>query len=158
MSITHWPAQERPREKLLHFGADALSDAELLAILLGKGTRGQNALALARSLLQQYGSLQSVLTCSYEQWCQHKGLGLAKYAQLQAAMALHRRYLQEPLKRQGTILQSKDATHFLMADLRGAEQEIFGCLFLDNQHRIIRFEKLFYGTLNRADIHPREIV
>lgn len=158
MTITKWPTQERPREKLLQLGAEALSDAELLAILLGKGAPGQNALDLARYLLKQYGSLQKVIGCSYEQFSQHKGLGLAKYSQLQAAVELHRRYLQEPLKREGSILDAKEAIHFLIAKLRGCEQEIFACLFLDNQHRIIRFEKLFHGTLSRAHVHPREVV
>lgn len=158
MIISEWPVQERPREKLLHLGASALSDAELLAILFGKGICGQNALDLARSLLKQYGSLQALLTCSFEQLRQHKGLGLAKYSQLQAAVELHRRCLQEPLQRVGSITQPKDANDFFIANLRGCEQEIFAGLFLDNQHCIIRFEKLFYGTINHANIHPREVV
>jgi len=158
MGINHWPSDERPRERLLNLGADALSDAELLAIFLRTGVTGRSAVELARDLLGHFGSLRALLNASRQDFIRAKGLGDAKFAQLQAVLALARRHLAEEL-RQGAIMDSPEATRrFLSAELRDAGQEIFAVLFLDNRHRVLAFERLFYGSINQASVHPREVV
>ncbi|HYF98166.1 MAG TPA: UPF0758 domain-containing protein, partial [Coxiellaceae bacterium] len=95
MNIRQWPVEERPRERLLKQGAQTLSNAELLAILLGHGTRGKNSVNLARDILSQQDSLKNLFAMSFEHFSKQPGLGLAKYAQLQAALEIGKRYLQE---------------------------------------------------------------
>ncbi|HHM04982.1 MAG TPA: JAB domain-containing protein [Gammaproteobacteria bacterium] len=158
MAITDWPAKERPREKLLQRGADALSDAELLAIFLRTGTRGSTAVDLARALLTEYGGLRQLLEADEDRFCRGKGLGRAKYVQLQAVLEMGRRHLYESLLR-GDALSSPAATHrYLQARLRGYPHEVFACLHLDNRHRVIHYEELFRGTVDGASVHPREVV
>lgn len=157
MSIKDWPADERPREKLLQRGANALTDAELLAIFLRIGISGKSAVDLARDLLTEYGSLQALLSAERERFCRSHGLGDAKYAQLQAVMEMAGRYFCESLRR-GEALTSPDVTRaFLVAQLRGYHFEVFACLFLDNQHRVIQWEELFRGTIDGASVYPREV-
>ena len=158
MPITDWPLDERPREKLLRRGAQALSDAELLAIFLRTGTPGKTAVDLARELLTRFGSLRALLEADLRQFCEGEGLGAAKYAQLQATTEMARRHLGETLRR-GNALESPEATRrYLSAQLRDRPHEVFACLFLDNRHRVIAFEELFQGTINGASVHPREVV
>jgi DNA repair protein RadC len=158
MSIRDWPIDERPREKLLERGAAALSDAEILAILFGTGRKGRSALDLARELLQRFGSLRQLLCADRTRFCASAGLGLARYAQLQAAAEISRRQLSESM-RAGPLLASPKATRdFLTARLRDLEHEVFCCLYLDKRHRLIQFEELFRGTIDGASVHPREIV
>jgi DNA repair protein RadC len=158
MSIRHWPLAERPREKLLKLGAHALSDVELLAILLGRGTQGQDALSLARGMLVKHKGLRLLFSAGFEDFCMQRGLGLAKYAQLQAALEIAKRHLQENLDRKDVLSCADDTERFLIAKLRDYQQEVFACLFLDNAHRIIHFEVLFHGTINTTNVHPREII
>jgi DNA repair protein RadC len=158
MSITHWPSSERPREKLLESGAQRLSNAELIAILIQKGRPGKDAITLAREWLQHYGSLSALLTDDFQNLSQLHGLGKAIYCQFKAILELQRRYLEESLKRKGELLCAEDAKMFLSAQLRHHKNEVFGALFLDNQHRIIQFENLFYGSIRQARVYPREIV
>lgn len=158
MPITDWPSDERPREKLLHRGPAALTDAELLAIFLRTGIPGKTAVDLARDLLDSFGSLGALLHANAKQFCQPSGLGLAKYAQLQAVLEMARRHLREEMDR-GEALNSPEHTRdFLKAQLRGYHREVFACLFLDNRHRVIRFEELFLGTVDGTSVHPREVV
>ncbi|OGT20544.1 MAG: hypothetical protein A2V90_02325 [Gammaproteobacteria bacterium RBG_16_57_12] len=158
MAITDWPEHERPREKLLQRGPEALSDAELLAIFLRTGVRGKTAVDLARELLNSFGSLRRLLEADKPSFCQAAGLGEAKYVQLQAVLEMSRRHLYEVLTR-GEALSSPDATrNYLTARLRSYPQEVFACLFLDNRHQVIGFEELFYGTIDGAAVHPREVV
>jgi DNA repair protein RadC len=158
MAIRDWPEDERPREKLLDKGAAALSDAELLAILLRTGTRGHSALDLARELLKTFHSLRKFIAADRRQFCAQPGLGLARFAELQAAVEMARRQLSETL-RAGPCLSSPKATRdFLSARLRDLEHEVFCCLYLDKRHRLIQFEELFRGTIDGASVHPREIV
>lgn len=158
MAITDWPAAERPREKLLEHGAAVLSDAELLAIFLRTGTRGMTAVDLARDLLNRFGGLRGLLEADRKDFCASHGLGTAKYAQLQAALEISRRHLLATLRR-GDALTSPDATRrYLAARLRGADREVFACLFLDNRHRVLAYEELFFGTIDGATVHPREVV
>lgn len=158
MSIRHWPAAERPREKLLQRGPESLSDAELLAIFLRTGTAGRNAIELGRELLERQGSLRACLDLPAAELKACRGFGTATTALLLAALELGRRYLLSDLRR-GDILANPDATRrFLQARLRGYPHEVFACLFLDNRHRVIDYEALFRGTLDGASVHPREVV
>ncbi len=158
MSIRDWPAAERPREKLLAAGAETLSDAELLALLLGSGTRGASALELAQGLLRDFGSLRNLLGAAAPRCLARRGLGPARYATLQAAVELTRRQLREAL-RAGPALAAPEATRgFLLAELGQRPYEVFSCLYLDSRHRLIAFEELFRGTIDRAGVHPREVL
>jgi DNA repair protein RadC len=158
MSIRDWPQGERPREKLLQLGASALSEAELLAILLRTGTRGQSAVDVARGLLVEFGSLRNLLTADREKVCSAKGLGDARYSALQAALELTRRHYQQ-LMMSGSALANPRATReFLRSKLRDLPHEVFCCVYLDNRHRVIAFEELFRGTIDGASVHPREVV
>jgi len=158
MAILDWPAKERPREKMQLRGAQALSDAELLAIFLRTGVKGKSAVDLARTLLNDFGSLRQLLDADLTQFCQVKGLGEAKYILLQATLELSRRYLAEKLNRGDALSGPEDTQQFLMAKMRHYRQEVFACLYLDNRHRVISYDEMFYGTVDMAAVHPREIV
>ncbi len=158
MAISDWPLAERPREKLLTKGADALSDAELLAIFLRTGIPGKTAVDLARDLLQGSGGLRALLAAEQREFCQMKGLGVAKYVQLQAVLEISRRYLLDNLKRD-TVLGSPKATRdFLALQLTGMQHEVFACLFVDAQNQLLGYEELFEGTLDGASVYPREVL
>ena len=158
MHIRDWPVAERPREKLLQLGSGSLSEAELLAIWLRHGIRGMNALDVARSLLARFGSLRSVLTAECHALCRQRGVGPARWAELQAALEIVRRHHLERL-RCGPVLQSpRAARDYLIARLRDHQHEVFCCLFLDSRHRLISCEELFRGTVDGASVHPREVV
>jgi DNA repair protein RadC len=158
MPITQWPSQERPRERLTQQGASALSDAELLAILIRHGGKGHSAVDIARQLLKSFNGLRGIVTADSAKFCNLPGLGVAKYCQIQAAAELGRRCLRENMHCRQTIHHSKDAEEFLIASLRDYQQEVFAALFLDNKHRVIQFEHLFYGSIHSASVYPREVV
>lgn len=158
MAICDWPAEERPREKLLARGAQALSDAELLAIFLRTGVQGCSAVDLARQLLDHFGGLRPLMECSEQSFCQARGLGSAKYAQLQAVLEMSRRHLEAQLVRESALESPEMVRRYLTSRLRHEVREVFACLLLDNRHRVIRYEALFYGTINAASVHPREVV
>jgi DNA repair protein RadC len=158
MAITDWPVPERPRERLLSRGADALSDAELLAVLLRSGNRHEDVVSLARRLLGEFGSVRGLLDGSAEQLLEVRGLGAAGVGSLLAARALGERYLAAPVIREAVFRGSVDVRRYLRQRLGGREQEVFAALFLDTQHRLIRFEELFFGTVDSATIHPREVL
>jgi DNA repair protein RadC len=158
MAIRDWPRSERPREKLIERGPQALSDAELLALLIGSGARGRSAVELARTLITDFGSLRALLSADRGRWLEQRGIGPARYAVLQAALELARRHYREAL-RVGPALTAPEATRqFLLAQLRDRPYEVFCCLYLDNRHRLIAFEELFRGTVNGASVHPREVL
>jgi DNA repair protein RadC len=158
MAIRDWPSEERPREKLLDKGAGALSDAELLAILLRTGIAGHSAVDLAREILMSFRSLRRLIAADRARFCAHPGLGPARYAELQAAAEISRRQLAESLRAGPSMASPRATGEFLRAKLRDLEHEVFCCLFLDNRHRLIQFEELFRGTIDGASVHPREIV
>lgn len=158
MSITDWPEQERPREKLLSRGASSLSDAELLAIFLRTGTRGVSAVDLSRQLLLQFGSLNKLMHAEQTAFCGGHGLGRAKYAQLQAVLEMARRYLHESISHKNALDNPMATKQFLQGQLSYQQREVFACLFLDNKHHVIAFDKLFFGTIDGANVHPREVV
>ena len=158
MAISDWPAEDRPREKLLLKGSAALTDAELLAIVLRTGIQGKSAVDLARDLLHEFGSLRGLLTCQQQEFCQHKGLGSAKFAQLQAVLEMARRHLGESLRREVNLTSPTASREYLRSVLRDYPHEVFACLMLDNKHRVIALRELFSGSINSASVYPREVV
>ncbi|WP_420464708.1 RadC family protein [Panacagrimonas sp.] len=158
MAISDWPQAERPREKLLAQGPVALSDAELLAIFLRTGVPGCSAVDLARDLITRFGSLRALAAASPQAFCEARGLGLAKYVQLQAAVEMSRRVLAEDLRQRDALADPAATRRYLSAWLRDRDREIFAALFLDSQHRVLRIEELSQGTLDAASVYPREVV
>ena len=158
MRISDWPVAERPREKLIQRGPQALSDAELLAIFLRTGSQGLSAVDLARSLLKRFGSLRCLLDANQQHFCEAPGLGPAKYVQCQAALELSRRHLDETLQRDAVFTDPATVRHYLSTRLRDRKREVFACLFLDTRHRLIHYEELFFGTIDGASVHPRVVV
>lgn len=157
MAICDWPADDRPREKLLSKGASSLSDAELLAIFLRTGCAGKSAVDLARDLLHTFGNLRALMEAELGQFCQAKGLGQAKYSQLQAVLEMARRHLAEEISVSSSLNSSQQVKQFLISKLRHRRSEVFAALFLDTQHQLIAFEELFTGTLDSAAVYPREV-
>jgi len=158
MSIRDWPAAERPRERLLELGSASLSDAELLAIFLRTGVAGKSAVDLARHLLSEFGGLRALLDADLKTFSNNLGLGPAKFAQLQAVMEMARRHMAENLRRDSALESPLQVRNYLKALLRHEPHEVFGCLFLDNKHRVLAFEVLFHGSINTAHVHPRQVV
>ena len=158
MNLSKWPAGEAPREKLLLRGSQSLSDAELLAVLLGTGTRTLSVLNLSRHLLDRYGSLGAVVSARREDLDKEPGMGAAKYAGLQAAVELTRRCTREGLEHGDTMGSPELTRRFLSIHLRGSTREVFCCLFLDSQNALIKCEDMFQGTLDGAAVYPREVV
>lgn len=158
MGITKWPADEQPRERLLQQGADALSDAELIAVLLGSGDRSRDAVELSRNLLGECGSLRGLLDAPCDVLLALPGLGPAKVAALKAAPALAQRCFAGTLRRTSVFRSAADVRGFLRARLGGRLREVFGVLLLDSQHRLIRYSELFLGTIDSASVHPRELL
>lgn len=158
MPINHWPVMERPREKLLKRGPASLSDAELLAIFLRTGTAGKTAIDLSRELLHTFGSLRALIESSAAEFCRGKGLGPSKYVQIQAAIELGKRYLESGLQETDVLTSPQTTREYLLAQLRAYPHEVFACLFLNNRHHIISFDKMFNGTIDGASVYPREVV
>jgi DNA repair protein RadC len=158
MSITDWPADERPREKLLQRGASALSDAELLAIFLRTGVTGMSAVDLARGLLKRFGSLTRLFAAGEKEFCDIHGMGQAKFVQLQAVVEMSRRALQEEMQSGDALNSPRAVRDYLRLSLRSRQQEVFVAIFLDAQHRAIAAEELFQGTLTQTSVYPREVV
>jgi DNA repair protein RadC len=149
---------ENPIEKLLKRGPTALTDAELLAIFLRTGTKGKTAVDQAQELLAAFGSWKALLGADQKDFTAVSGLGGAKYAQIHAGLEMVKRHYQEVIER-GNALTSPDITRaYLSAQLRSYSYEVFVCLFLDNQHRVIKFEELFVGSISGASVYPREVV
>lgn len=157
MRITDWPSKERPREKLLCSGAAALSDAELLAVFLRVGVAEKSAVDLACELFNHFGSLSSLLSAGAGQLAGIKGIGSAKYAQLQAAQELTRRALAEQLQLPGALNSPTAVRNYLRLTLARLPHEVFHCLFLDARNGLLASEELFRGTLTHTSVNPREV-
>ena len=158
MNIKHWPEQERPCERLIRHGASSLSDAELLAILLGSGSQGHNAIDLARAMLSEFGNLRAIMQSNEKTICAFHGLGKIRYARIQVVLEMAKRSLLDTMKKGQILANPTKARDFLLLKMRDYKHEVFACLFLDNQHRVIAFEEMFRGTISGASVHPREIV
>lgn len=157
MHIRDWPAGERPREKLLERGSGLLSDAELLALFLGSGQRGLNVVDLARRLLADHGGLRGLLDRPVAALAKLPGLGPARACALAGALELGTRHLGHRLERGDAMADPGQAGDYLARKLRALPYEVFACLFLDTRHRVIAYEELFRGTLDGAEVHPREV-
>jgi DNA repair protein RadC len=158
MTIKDWPEDDRPREKLLTRGPVALSDAELLAIFLRTGVAGKSAVELSRELLKRFGSLGGVGAAQLQDFREIKGLGHAKYVQLQAALEMARRALKENIEA-GINLNSPQAVRdYLRLTLQHRPVEVFLGIFLDTQNRVLAADELFSGTLTQTSVYPREVV
>lgn len=158
MSIKSWPADDRPREKLLRHGAGALSDAELLAVFLRVGVRGKSAVDLARSLLTRFGSLHGIFSADLKAFEAVQGMGLAKFAQLRAIQEMARRSLAEELRQREVLTTPQAVRDFLRLSLQNRDMEVFMGVFLNARHQVIEEEILSTGTLTQTSVFPREIV
>lgn len=158
MRIRDWPSSERPRERLLAHGAGVLSDAELLALFLGSGLRGRDAITTARELLQLHGPLRALLERPPGELARLPGLGPARACLLAAALELGHRRLGADLERGIAMDDPMAAGRYFAQRLRGLTREVFAVLFLDTRHRALAFEEMFRGTLDGAEVHPREVV
>ncbi len=158
MAITDWPAAERPREKLIELGAEALSDAELLAIFLRVGVVGKSAVDLARDLLKKFGSLNGIFAATEHELSQVHGIGTSKYVQLQAIFEMSRRALNEQLQQQDVLNSPQAVRDYLVLKLGSLTREVFLVLFLDTQNRLVATEEMFSGSLKETSVYPREVV
>jgi DNA repair protein RadC len=158
MAITDWPEGERPREKLLTQGPQALSDAELLAIFLRVGVVGKSAVDLARGLLTEFGSLNGIFNASRAALTAVNGMGDSKYVQVQAIFEMARRALTEQMRQRDALTSPQQVRDYLCLKLGGMTREVFMVLFLDAQNRVMAQEELFAGTLAQTSVYPREVV
>ena len=158
MGIADWPAQDRPRERLLAQGAARLTDAELVAVCLRSGIRGKSAVDLARELITQFRGLGGLLGAGVPDLQRVKGLGAAKAAQLAAVLELARRALREELRTGSALTTPAAVRDYLRLTLGSRAHEVFVCVHLDAQHRVIGAEELFRGTLTQTSVYPREVV
>lgn len=158
MRIHEWPSAERPREKLLAHGAASLSDAELLALIIGSGLRGHDAVGTARHLLSEHGPLRELLEQPPAKLMRMRGIGAARACSLKAALELAARFQLAELERGSAFTDPGAAGRYFAQRLRGLPHEVFAAMFLNNRHRVIGFEEMFQGTLNGAEVHPREVV
>ena len=159
MAITDWPEGERPRERLLAHGPEALSDAELLAIYLRVGVRGKSAVDLARELIQRFdGSLSRLAEASLEELASVSGIGVAKAAQLKASFELARRALTQQMTTRDTFANPGKVRDWLRLKLATRQHEVFMALWLDAQNRLIKADELFSGSLTQTSVYPREVV
>ena len=157
MSIDMWLAGEQPRTRLLEGGIDRLTDAELVAVCIRSGHAGRDAVSFARELLGEFGGLQRLLDASVNRLLGITGLGPAKVAALKASLGVAERYRYAGLSSQ-VLSDSSAVVGYLRHRLAGLEREVFACLFLDTRHRLIAFEQLFLGSVDRASVHPREVL
>lgn len=146
-----------PREKLLQFGVEALSDAELLALFLRTGTRNLPVLTLSQKLLNEFGSFYHLMNASHDEFCKKEGLGTAKYTQLKAVVELSHRYLKVKMTKENYLTSPTLTHHYLANRLMDKDREIFMVIFLDNQNHVINCEEMFVGTYNCVEVHPREV-
>ena len=158
MSIKKLPSATRPREKLLALGPQALADAELLALLLRTGLPGQGVLDLAQALIDRFGGLAGLLGADVQQLAGVKGLGPAKRAELAAVFEIARRALGEQLAQKPVFDNPTAVKQFAALAIGALAFEVFAVLFLDNQHRLLKHEEMFRGTLTQTSVYPREVV
>lgn len=157
LTLRDIPKEDRPRERMLQFGVHALSNAELIAILLRTGTLAESAVGLAQRVLKESGGIRKLVDMSTEQMTQIKGIGIAKSLQIQAGIELGRRLGQSSLDSYETIRSPEDAARYVMEDLRYLQKEHFVCLFLNTKNHVVGQETLSMGSLNASIVHPREV-
>ncbi len=157
--IKSWPCEDRPREKLLRRGAEALSNSELLAILLRTGVKGESAIDLARRIVDKFGTFRNMIQTDMREWKEFKGLGPAKLAQIQAALEIGRRFREvEALKGKQKISSSRDVFDIIMPQMRDRKTELFKVIYLNSSNKIIEINDAAVGTVNQAMPIVREII
>ncbi len=155
-TVRDLPPDERPRERLIHRGPEALSGAEILAVILGRGVKGESVMVTAQKLLGRFGSLRGIAGCSVEELSQVNGIGPAKAAQLAAAFELSRRLADGPRDARAPVKSPEDVVSVLAGSLRGKKKEHFLVLLLDTRNRLIRVSPVSVGSLDSSIVHPRE--
>jgi DNA repair protein RadC len=155
--ISRWPKQERPRERLLQHGPQSLTEADLIGILLGKGTRKKTAIDLARELLDQYESLQKLFSRSPSELMKVKGIGSAKSATLSAAFELVRRIQSQKNIAKSSFKRSSDVANHYLPLMRDLRKEVFKVLLLNRANRFIKEVTISEGTLEASIVHPRDV-
>jgi DNA repair protein RadC len=155
--ISRWPKKERPRERLLQYGPQPLTEAELLGILIGKGTRKKTAIDLARELLDQHESLQKLFSRSPSELMKVKGIGSAKAATLSAAFELVRRIQSQKNMAKASFKQSSDVANYYLPLMRDLRKEVFKVLLLNRANRLIKEVTISEGTLEASIVHPRDV-
>jgi len=158
MPLKDLPAEMRPREKLLARGAAALSDVELLALLLRTGLPGRGVFELAGQVLREFDGFAGLLHAQAADLKRIKGLGPAKRAEIGAVVEMARRALAEPLRDKPVFDAPQKVKDYLALHLGQLAQEVFAVLFLDGQHRLLQLEPMFHGTLTQTSVYPREVV
>ncbi len=158
LALAFWRAEDKPRERLLAMGAHQVSSAELLAILLGTGSAGEDALALARRVLAGYGTLDRLLAASTTDLLTVRGLGYAKVARLKALHELTMRHGEEHMVADQVFSDVSKVARYIQRRIGYRDREVFGCLFLDTRHRMLAWEELFLGSVNRAHVYAREVL
>lgn len=156
-TIKEWPTSERPRERLQHYGAEALSTAELLGIVLRVGQRGETAVAMARRLLETYGGLRGLAQAPFGQLCQERGLSTAKVAQIKACLELGRRLLATAPEERPQIRSPADVANLLLAEMSLLEREELWVLLLDTRYRLKEVVRLYAGSLNASSVRVGEL-
>ncbi len=157
-SIKNWPKYERPRELLLGRGPGSVSDAGLVAILLRSGTKGKDAVSLARDLIAHFGGLRGLLSAKKSDLEKIKGLGTAKIAQLMAAIEITNRRLKEEIIGKDYIKNSKDVIDYLRVSMRDLKTEFFKVIYLNRANVILAIEDIAKGTVDQSSIYPREVI
>ena len=158
MAISQWPTSEQPRERLLKLGAKQLTDAELVAIFLRTGCVGLSAVDMARQMLSRFGGLHALLAASVDDFCLQQGAGPTKYVQLQAVRELGLRLQKAQLTQNTQLDSSSGVGTYLQCEIGHYEREVFCVLLLDTQHRLLECVELFQGTIDSANVYPREVV
>jgi len=158
MFLQEIPKSTRPREKLLAMGCQTLTDAELLAVMLGTGLPGKNVLQLAQSLLDEFEGLAGLLQASPPVLAKAKGLGTARRAQLLAVLEMARRVLLQKMRQRDVLNNPDTVKQFLQLQMGAYSQEVFAVIFMDAQYRLLDFHEMFKGTLNQTSVYPREVV
>jgi DNA repair protein RadC len=158
MGIADWPQDLQPREKLLARGEGALTEPELLAIILRTGVRGKSAVDLARELLERFGTLHGLLEAEPEAIQECGGLGPAKSAQVRAVLALVKRALGQEVQRRDNLSSPQAVRDYLRLNLAQRDREVFVAVYLDAQNRAVKIQELFAGTLTQTSVFPRDVV
>jgi len=158
MGIADWPEDQKPREKLLERGPAALTDSELLGIVLRTGVAGKSAVDLARDLIERFGGLRGLLAADPADIQKTSGLGKAKTATVLAVLALVKRSLGEEMRVRDNLSSPNAVRDYLRLNLATRDREVFVAVFLDAQNRVLKVEELFSGTLTQTSVFPREVV
>lgn len=158
MLMRNYLSEQLPREKLIQSGADTLTDAELLAIFLRVGTQGKSVLELAEDLIAQFGSLHQLLSAEMTTFCQTKGLGPAKYAQIKATIEMSRRFFEQAMQKGDSFNCPELTASYFTQQIGHKQREVFACMLLNQQNQMIHFEIVFKGTINQSSVYPRELV